>query len=60
MRKPSEDAINQGLIPSSSLSDVLTRYIAAFRGSPSVSVIPQVFLKSSFGICEANPTLELR
>ena len=37
--------------------EALTRYIAVFLGCPSVSVIPQVFLKSSFGICRTMPEL---
>jgi len=32
----------------------LTRYMAAFLGAPNVSVIPQVFLKNSFGSCTAR------
>ena len=35
----------------------LTRYMAVFLGSPKVSVIPQVFLNSSFGICATMPKL---
>ncbi len=35
----------------------LTRYMAVFLGSPNVSVIPQVFLNSSFGICATMPKL---